>query len=60
MLFQSRCIETGGDKDDIPKEYDRGHWWVEDKPDNCLAGLEAGHQIILIDRPFNRDFSIPM
>tara|TARA_B100000900_G_C20568048_1_gene711973 strand:- start:1023 stop:1604 length:582 start_codon:yes stop_codon:yes gene_type:complete len=54
-----RCIETGGDKDDILKEYDRGHWWVEDKPENCLAGLEAGHRPILIDHPFNRDFSHP-
>ncbi len=54
-----RCIETGADKDDILKEYDRGHWWIEDKPANCLAGLEAGHRPILIDHPFNRDFSHP-
>mgnify|MGYP000968563184 FL=1 len=54
-----RCIETGGDKDDILKEYDRGHWWIEDKPENCLAGLEAGHRPILIDHPYNRWFSHP-
>ena len=54
-----RCIETGGDKDEILKEYDRGHWWIEDKPENCLAGLEAGHRPILIDHPFNRWFSHP-
>lgn len=54
-----RCIETGADKDDILKEYDRGHWWVEDKPANCLAGLAAGHRCIIIDHPYNRWFSHP-
>ena len=54
-----RCIETGADKDDILREYDRGHWWIEDKPENCLAGLEAGHRPILIDHPYNRDFDHP-
>ena len=52
-------IETGGDKDEILKEYDRGHWWIEDKPANCLAGLEAGHRPIIIDHPYNRWFSHP-
>lgn len=51
-----RCIETGADKDEILKEYDRGHWWIEDKPENCLAGLAAGHRPILIDHPYNRWF----
>lgn len=54
-----RCIETGGDKDEILREYDRGHWWIEDKPENALAGLEAGHRPILIDHPYNRWFSHP-
>jgi len=54
-----RCIETGADKDDILREYDRGHWWIEDKPANALAGLEAGHRPILIDHPYNRDFEHP-
>ncbi len=54
-----RCIETGSDKDDILSEYPRGHWWIEDKPANCLAGLEAGHNPIIIDHPYNRWFSHP-
>jgi len=54
-----RCIETGADKDEILREYDRGHWWIEDKPENALAGLEAGHKPILIDHPFNRWFEHP-
>ncbi len=54
-----RCIETGSDKDDILKEYPAGRWWIEDKPANCLAGLEAGHRPIIIDHPYNRWFSHP-
>ncbi len=54
-----RCIATGADKNDILKEYDPGYWWIEDKPENCLAGLNAGHKPILIDHEFNKDFSHP-
>lgn len=54
-----RCIETGADKDEILREYDRGHWWIEDKPENAIAGLEAGHKPILIDHPYNRWFEHP-
>lgn len=50
-----RCIETGADKDDILSEYDT-HFWIEDKPANCIAGLNAGHKPILIDHHFNQDF----
>ena len=54
-----RCIGTGADKDDILREYERGHWWIEDKPENALAGLEAEHKPILIDHKYNRWFSHP-
>lgn len=54
-----RCIATGADKDEILKEYKRGCWWIEDKPENALAGLEAGHKPILIDHKYNRWFSHP-
>ena len=54
-----RCIATGADKDDILREYNRGHWWIEDKPENALAGLEAGHRPILIDHSYSRWFSHP-
>lgn len=50
-----RCIGTGADKDDILSEYDT-HFWIEDKPANCIAGLNAGHKPILIDHHFNQDF----
>ena len=54
-----RCIATGADKDDILREYKRGLWWVEDKPENALAGLEAGHKPLLIDHKYNRWFDHP-
>jgi FMN phosphatase YigB (HAD superfamily) len=54
-----QCIATGADKDDILKEYEPGHWWIEDKPENCEAGLRAGHKPILIDHPFNQKYNNP-
>ena len=51
-----RCIETGADKDDILKEYEPGHWWIEDKPENCEAGKRAGHKPIIVDHPYNREY----
>lgn len=54
-----RCIATGADKDDILREYKRGLWWVEDKPENALAGLEAGHKPLLVDHKYNRWFNHP-
>ena len=54
-----RCIETGADKDEILKEYEHSHWWIEDKPDNCEAGLRAGHKPILMDHPYNQDYQNP-
>lgn len=54
-----RCIDTGADKDDILKEYEPGYWWIEDKPENCIAGLNAGHKPILIDHDFNQNFEHP-
>ena len=54
-----RCIETGADKDEILKEYKHSHFWIEDKTENAIAGLNAGHKPILIDHPYNRDFHHP-
>jgi hypothetical protein len=54
-----RCIDTGADKDEILKEYEHSYWWIEDKPDNCEAGLRAGHKPILMDHPYNKDYQNP-
>ena len=50
------CLDTGADKDDdlavLAKKYS-GHWWIEDKPANVVAGCEAGFRSILIEHGHN-------
>jgi uncharacterized HAD superfamily protein len=54
------CLDTGEDKDNALEEWrDSGLLWVEDKPENAVLGAEMGLQSILIDHPYNRDFSHP-
>jgi len=54
------CLDTGEDKDEALEEWrDSGRLWVEDKPENAVLGAEMGLQSILIDHPYNRDFSHP-
>ena len=54
------CLDTGADKDDALAEYkDTGLWWIEDKPENCEAGLRAGLRPILIDHIYNKDYKNP-
>ena len=54
------CLDTGADKDDALAEYkDTGLWWIEDKPENCEAGLRAGLRPILIDHPHNQFYNNP-
>ena len=51
------CLDTGADKDDALAQYkDSGLWWIEDKPENCEAGLRAGLRPILIDHPHNKTY----
>lgn len=52
------CLDTGSDKSDALDEYrDTGCWWIEDKPENALAGLERGLRPILVTHDHNRTFS---
>jgi uncharacterized HAD superfamily protein len=54
------CLDTGEDKDEALEEWrDSGLLWVEDKPENAVLGAEMGLQSILIDHPYNKDFSHP-
>lgn len=49
-------LDTGADKDAALAEYrDTGCIWVEDKPENCVAGLNVGLDPILIAHPHNVD-----
>ena len=59
VIRRVRCLGTGADKDEILKEYKNRHFWIEDKPENAIAGLNAGHKPILINHPHNKDFNHP-
>lgn len=52
------CLDTGEDKDEVLKEW---AWtdliWLEDKPENVDAGLCIGLDAIIMDQPYNKDYS---
>lgn len=48
------CLDTGADKDDALMLYkDTGCWWVEDKPENAMTGLNLGLRPILVEHGHN-------
>jgi len=60
-VFGTNCVEQlisiacGADKDEELVKYEgTGLWWIEDKPENCDAGLKYGLRPILIDDPTNQ------
>lgn len=56
-IFQNVVfLDTGSPKDEILKEMPKGSFWIEDKPENALAGLEAGMIPIIFTCAHNRDF----
>ena len=55
VITECTCIATGSDKDEHPKKWEPIHWWIEDKPKNAIAGLEAGHKPIQL-HTYNKDF----
>lgn len=47
-------LETGGDKDHVLEAYcDSGLYWIEDKPENCLAGINVGLKGLIMEHGFN-------
>jgi hypothetical protein len=53
-------LDTGADKDSALAEFHgTGLWWVEDKPENALLGLEYGLKPLLVDHTYNRKFKHP-
>jgi uncharacterized HAD superfamily protein len=60
-VFQNyHILGTGADKDSALAEFhNTGLYWVEDKPNNAVAGLKYGLKPILIDHPYNQDFNHP-
>jgi hypothetical protein len=54
------CLDTGADKHDALEEYEgTGCWWVEDKPENALAGYQAGLRPILLEHGHNMNNNHP-
>lgn len=48
------CLPLGGCKLKTLKNFPRGSFWVEDKLENAVAGLKAGHRAILLDKSHNQ------
>lgn len=50
-------LDTGADKDEVLDTYiGTGCWWIEDKPDNAVAGAVRGLNSILVDHHHNQTF----
>ena len=50
-------LDTGADKDSaLAVFHGTGLWWVEDKPENALLGLDYGLKPLLIDHEYNAKF----
>jgi len=55
------CLDTGADKHEALDKYsDTGYYWIEDKMDNAIAGLEVGLNPILIEHGWNMNDSVPV
>ena len=51
-------LDTGADKDAALEPYrDTGCYWIEDKYENCLAGLKVGLKPILMEHGHSLDFN---
>ena len=53
------CLDTGADKNaelfELANKY-AGNFWIEDKPENVMAGVDAGFKGILIEHGHNMGF----
>jgi FMN phosphatase YigB (HAD superfamily) len=53
------CLDTGADKDEALAPYkDSGLFWIEDKPENAIAGMKLGLRGILINHEHN-NYTVP-
>jgi len=53
-------LDTGADKDAVLAEYrDTGLWWIEDKIQNCRAGISVGLKPLLMEHGHSLDFEDP-
>ena len=48
------CLDTGADKQEALSEYEgTGCYWLEDKPENAIAGYNAGLRSLLVEHGHN-------
>jgi beta-phosphoglucomutase-like phosphatase (HAD superfamily) len=48
------CLDTGADKEEALQAYEgTGCYWLEDKPENAIAGYNAGLKSLLIEHGHN-------
>lgn len=48
------CLDTGADKTEALQEYEgTGCYWLEDKPENAIAGYNAGLRSLLVEHGHN-------
>ena len=48
------CLDTGADKEEALSEYEgTGCYWLEDKPENAIAGYRAGLRSLLVEHGHN-------
>ena len=48
------CLDTGADKEEALEEYEgTGCYWLEDKPENAIAGYCAGLRSLLVEHGHN-------
>lgn len=51
------CLDTGADKDGALEEYrGSGCYWLEDKPENAVAGHAAGLKSLMVEHGHNMHF----
>jgi hypothetical protein len=54
------CLDTGAEKDAALEPYrDSGLYWIEDKLENAVLGLDLGLKSILMEHGFNMHDDIP-
>jgi hypothetical protein len=48
------CLDTGADKEEALQEYEgTGCYWLEDKPENAIAGYNVGLRSLLVEHGHN-------
>ena len=53
-------LDTGANKDHVLRKYrNKDLYWIEDKIDNCIAGLNVNLKPLLMEHGHNMDFEHP-